>query len=132
MNIEIILFEAGILFLVFCMLSLGGALKKLTVVVNKKQGIWILPVIGAGALVLSLAAHAYASFAVFPSLEDQIKLLSNDEVLFNAGKLAAVKSGIAVLKQQAVQLKAFSFTCFFTAAALLTAATAVYMKWISK
>jgi hypothetical protein len=132
MTIEILLYETGVALLAVAMLSLGGVLRKLTTVVNKKQGIWVLPVIGALVLFVSLGAHAYASFTVFPSLEAQIKLLSNDDVLFNTQKLAAVKTGIAVLKQQAVALKALSFTCFFIASAMLAAATAVYMRWISK
>jgi hypothetical protein len=132
MNMEILLYETGVALLALAMLSLGGVLRKLTTVVNKKQGIWILPVIGAAVLLLSLAAHAYASFSVFPSLDSQIKLLSNDDVLFNAQKLAAVKNGIAILKQQAVTLKALSFTCFFIASAMLAAATAVYIRWISR
>ena len=132
MNMEILLYESGVALLILAMLSLGGVLKKLTAVVNKKQGIWMLPVLGAVVLLVSLAAHAYASFSVLPSLEAMIKTLSNDDVLFNAQKLTAVKTGIAVLKQQAVNLKAASFTCFFIASAMLAAATAVYMRWISK
>lgn len=132
MNLEIFLYEAGVVVLAVAMLYLGVVLKKLTTVVNKKQGIWALPVVGASVLLVSLAAHVYASFVIFPSLETQIKLFSTDEVLFNAEKLGAVKAGIAILKQQAVYLKAISFTCFFIAAAMLAAATAVYMRWISK
>jgi hypothetical protein len=132
MNLEILLYETGVVILALAMLYLGVVLKKLTAVVNKKQGIWILPVIGATVLLLSLAAHVYASFVIFPSLEGQIKLFSSDDVLFNPEKLAAVKAGIAILKQQAVYLKAVSFTCFFVAAAMLASATTIYIRWISK
>lgn len=132
MNLEVLLYETGVVVLAVAMLYLGVVLNKLTVVANKKQGIWVLPVIGAVVLLLSLAAHVYASFVVFPSMEEQIKLLSSDDILFNAEKLASAKAVIAVLKQQAINLKAASFICFFIAASLLAAATTVYIRWISK
>lgn len=132
MNIEILLYETGVVVLAAAMIYMGVVLKKLTTVVNKRQGIWVLPVIGAAVLLLSLAAHIYASFVIFPALEGQIKLFSTDDVLFNAEKLAGVKAAISILKQQAVSLKAFSFTCFLAAAAMLAAATAVYIRWISR
>lgn len=132
MNLEMLLYEAGIVLLAAAMLAVSAALKKLGPIAARAEPIWVLPAAGASLLFLSLAAHAYAGFSLFPGLEEQVKLLSADEVLFNAEKLAAVKAAIRILRQQVLMLKAFSFTCFFAAAVLLAASTGVYIRWISK
>jgi hypothetical protein len=132
MKYDIILYEAGMLALIAALVYMGLALHKLTMVVKQKQGIWVMPVIGAFVLAAALAAHAYASFALFPALGEQIKLLSNNDILQNADKLAAVKAGIAALRAQVMNLKVISFACFFIASLFLAVSTAVYIRWISK
>jgi hypothetical protein len=132
MKYDIILYEAGMLALIAALFYMGLVLYKLTTVVKQKQGIWILPVLGAIVLAAALAAHAYASFMLFPALGEKIKLLSNNGILQDAGSLAAVKAGIAALRAQVMNLKAVSFACFFIASLFLAVSTAVYIRWISR
>ena len=132
MNIDTLLYESGILLLIAAMIYMGVALFKLTGIVKEKKSIWVMPVFGAAILLVSLLSHIYANFVMLPGLEQNISLLSSDEVLFNAGKLQSVKAVIGGLKTQLLQLKAFSFTCFFLAALLLSISTGIYIKWISK
>jgi hypothetical protein len=132
MRYDIFLFEAGIVVLSAALFYMGIVLRKLTGIVKEKQAIWIMPVIAGAVLLVSLASHAYANFALFPAVEAKIKLLSSDGALLSADKLLAVKAGIAAIKEQVMNLKIISFSCFFLASLLLSISTAIYMKWISK
>lgn len=129
---DVLLYEAGIIALSLALFYMGGVLGKLTAIVKEKQGIWTLPVIAGIILLVSLAAHAYASFALFPAVEAKIKLLSSGGVLMDAGRLAAVKAGIAVLQAQVMKLKIISFLCFFLASLLCVISASVYIRWISR
>jgi hypothetical protein len=132
MKYDILLYEAGILALAAALFYMGIVLRKLTRVVKQEQTIWAMPVIGAAVLAAALASHIYASFMLLPALDVKIQMLSNSGILMDAEKLAAVKAGIAALKSQVVNLKAFSFTCFFAASFFLVVSTGIYLRWISK
>jgi len=132
MDYTFLLYEAGILIIVIALFLVGVVLLKLTRIINEKKKIWILPMIAAIFMLVSLAAHFYASVVIMPSLDKKIASLSSQEILLNADKLTAVKAAINITKTGMINMKLFSFSCFLLASLLLVAATGVYIKWISK
>ena len=132
MNIETLIFEAGVLLLAAAMVYLGIALSRLTEIVKKKEKIWVFPVLAAFVLLVSLVSHAYASYSLLPAMNTKITAMTSQEVLLDKVKLETVKAEAALIRQQLVALKAFSFTCFLLSALMLLASTAVYIRWISR
>ncbi len=132
MDYTFLLYEAGILVIIIALSLVGLVLFKLTRIINEKKKIWILPIVAAVFMFVSLAAHFYASAVLMPSLDKKISSLSSQEILMNADKLTAVKAAINITKASMMNMKLFSFSCFLLASLLLVVATGVYIKWISK
>ncbi|HRU38302.1 MAG TPA: hypothetical protein P5511_00385 [Candidatus Goldiibacteriota bacterium] len=132
MKYDALIFEAGTALLAAAVLAVSVVMFKLSGIIGKDRAISIPAAAASVFLVLSLAAHIYASFVILPSVESQIKMLSLDEVLFDQARLSAVKGAIAALKQQALQLRAAAFASLFIASALMAFSTGLYLRWISK
>jgi Na+-translocating ferredoxin:NAD+ oxidoreductase RnfE subunit len=132
MKYDVVIYELGVVLIIAASIYVGVALRKLAAIVKQNENIWILPVISAVVMVVALIMHAYTSFSLLPQLGEKIQMLSSEEVLMSSEKLNAVKASMDMIKDIILQLKAFSFTCFFVASLLLLISTGTYIKWISK
>ncbi|HDT15749.1 MAG TPA: hypothetical protein ENN55_06020 [Firmicutes bacterium] len=132
MKIEAFLFELGVLFLALASVYAGIVLYRMSRIIKEKKPIWIMPLIAALMLIISLISHAYAAFVLIPSLGENIKMLGSSDLVMDPAGFEMVNTVIAGIKMQLLQLKAFSFLCFLAASVLFAFSTAVYMRWISK
>ena len=107
-------------------------IKKLTAIVGEKNNLWLLPAAGSAVLLISLAAHLYATAALLPELGRHIQMFSDEKIIFDSVKMEAVKTAVEKIKNSLLLLKAFSFTCFFVSSLLAAMASWLYLKLISK
>jgi len=132
MDYTFLLYEAGIIVIIIALSLMGVVLYKLTRIIKENKKIWILPLIAAVFMLVSLGAHFYASAVLMPSLDKKIASLSSQEILVNADKSTAIKDAINTTRAGMMNMKIFSFSCFLLASFMLVLATGVYIKWISK
>lgn len=131
MKYEILLYEAGLIFLILTLIYITVAIYKLSGIIKEKIPIWILSVVAAFVLLFALVSHIYASFIVMPQMEKTIGLLSAQSIK-KAENFTLITQAIENIKSSLLLLKTFSFSCFLLASLLLTFTTGVYLRWISK
>jgi len=132
MSFDAVIYEAGLLLLAAAAAYMAVVVKKLTAIVGEKNNLWILPAAGSAVLIVSLAAHLYATIALLPELGKQIQMFSDENIIFNSTKMDEVKAAVGKIKNSLLLLKAFSFTCFFVSSLLTALASWLYLKLISK
>jgi hypothetical protein len=132
MNADIFIYEAAVLLLAACAACAGIVMFKLTRIAQQKSLLWLWPFAACLLLLVSVGAHAYASFKLIPQLGTYIQMLSSEEVIFDQSKLNAAKTSITSIKSMLIALKALSFTLFFAAAVMMFLAILAYIKKLSK
>jgi len=132
MTFDAFIYEAGLLLLAAASAYMAVVIKKLTAIVGEKNNLWLLPAAGSAVLIVSLAAHLYATIALLPELGKHIQMFSDENIIFNSAKMDEVKAAVEKIKNSLLLLKAFSFTCFFVSSLLIALASWLYLKLISK
>jgi hypothetical protein len=131
MKYDSLLYEIGLIFLIFAVSYTGVIIYKLTFIIKEKKAIWVIPFLSVVMLFIALISHIYANFFVIPELEKTIGLLSAQSMK-QQENFKLITMAINNIKNTLLLLKTFSFTCFLLASLFLTFTTSIYIKWITK
>jgi hypothetical protein len=131
MKYDSLLYEIGLIFLIFAVSYTSVIIYKLTFIIKEKKAIWVIPFLSVVMLFIALISHIYANFFVIPELEKTIGLLSAQSMK-QQENFKLITMAINNIKNTLLLLKTFSFTCFLLASLFLTFTTSIYIKWITK
>jgi len=132
MNYDALIYESAFLILAISGFAMAVVLFKLTSVAGRKQGLWILPVLAAIAVLTAGGVHVYANYNLLPKLSVTMNTMSTSGVLFDAVKSAEVKANVVAIQKHLSGIKVLSFSLFLIASILLLLSTSIYLRWISQ